>query len=256
MTTHLTQLWDRWNTDRDMDTANELLAHYEFLIHYHVQRMIVTLPKSVERDELKSLGYMGLYDALMKYDPEHNNKFDTYAAFRIRGAIIDGLRKVDWLPRSVREKVKKIDQAAEQLEQSLHRAPTKNELALACDLPVSEIERTMAEGYFANMLSIDETVTLQEEGKVMSVTYFDPDSEKPEDTLLQRELIDVLATEVDHLSEKERLVVSLFYFDELTLTEIGEVLELSTSRISQIHSKALKTLKQALGRSYLEEKTS
>ncbi|MDA5560012.1 MULTISPECIES: FliA/WhiG family RNA polymerase sigma factor [unclassified Exiguobacterium] len=256
MTTHLTQLWDRWNTDRDMDTANELLAHYEFLIHYHVQRMIVTLPKSVERDELKSLGYMGLYDALMKYDPEHNNKFDTYAAFRIRGAIIDGLRKVDWLPRSVREKVKKIDQAAEQLEQSLHRAPTKNELALACDLPVSEIERTMAEGYFANMLSIDEAVTLQEEGKVMSVTYFDPDSEKPEDTLLQRELIDVLATEVDHLSEKERLVVSLFYFDELTLTEIGEVLELSTSRISQIHSKALKTLKQALGRSYLEEKTS
>ncbi|MCT4785375.1 FliA/WhiG family RNA polymerase sigma factor [Exiguobacterium aestuarii] len=256
MTTHLTQLWDRWNTDRDMDTANELLAHYEFLIHYHVQRMIVTLPKSVERDELKSLGYMGLYDALMKYDPEHNNKFDTYAAFRIRGAIIDGLRKVDWLPRSVREKVKKIDHVAEQLEQSLHRAPTKHELAVACDLPVSEIERTMAEGYFANMLSIDEAVTLQEEGKVMSVTYFDPDSEKPEDTLLQQELIDVLATEVDHLSEKERLVVSLFYFDELTLTEIGEVLELSTSRISQIHSKALKTLKQALGRSYLEEKTS
>ena len=81
MTTHLTQLWDRWNMDRDMDTANELLAHYDFLIHYHVQRMIVTLPKSVERDELKSLGYMGLYDALMKYDPEHNNKFDTYAAF-------------------------------------------------------------------------------------------------------------------------------------------------------------------------------
>ncbi|WP_215141584.1 FliA/WhiG family RNA polymerase sigma factor [Exiguobacterium qingdaonense] len=256
MTTHLTQLWDRWNTDRDMDTANDLLAHYEFLIHYHVQRMIVTLPKSVERDELKSLGYMGLYDALMKYDPEHNNKFDTYAAFRIRGAIIDGLRKIDWLPRSVREKVKKIDQVAEQLEQSLHRAPTKSELAHACDLPISEIERTMAEGYFANMLSIDEAVTLQEEGKVMSVTYFDPDSEKPEDTLLQRELIDVLAEEIDHLSEKERLVVSLFYFDELTLTEIGEVLELSTSRISQIHSKALKTLKHALGRSYLEEKTS
>ncbi|WP_214813417.1 FliA/WhiG family RNA polymerase sigma factor [Exiguobacterium sp. s196] len=256
MTTHLTQLWDRWNMDRDMDTANELLAHYEFLVHYHVQRMIVTLPKSVERDELKSLGYMGLYDALMKYDPEHNNKFDTYAAFRIRGAIIDGLRKVDWLPRSVREKVKKIDQVAEQLEQSLHRAPTKSELASACDLPIAEIERTMAEGYFANMLSIDEAVTLQEEGKVMSVTYFDPDSEKPEDTLLQRELIDVLAAEVDHLSEKERLVVSLFYFDELTLTEIGEVLELSTSRISQIHSKALKTLKHALGRSYLEEKTS
>ncbi|MBR3060997.1 MAG: FliA/WhiG family RNA polymerase sigma factor, partial [Exiguobacterium sp.] len=192
----------------------------------------------------------------MKYDPEHNNKFDTYAAFRIRGAIIDGLRKVDWLPRSVREKVKKIDQVAEQLEQSLHRAPTKSELASACDLPIAEIERTMAEGYFANMLSIDEAVTLQEEGKVMSVTYFDPDSEKPEDTLLQRELIDVLAAEIDHLSEKERLVVSLFYFDELTLTEIGEVLELSTSRISQIHSKALKTLKHALGRSYLEEKTS
>lgn len=145
---------------------------------------------------------------------------------------------------------------AEQLEQSLHRAPTKSELASACDLPISEIERTMAEGYFANMLSIDEAVTLQEEGKVMSVTYFDPDSEKPEDTLLQRELIDVLAAEIDHLSEKERLVVSLFYFDELTLTEIGEVLELSTSRISQIHSKALKTLKHALGRSYLEEKTS
>ncbi len=125
MTTQLTELWDRWNTDRDMDTANELLTHYEFLIHYHVQRMIVTLPKSVERDELKSLGYMGLYDALMKYDPEHNNKFDTYAAFRIRGAIIDGLRKIDWLPRSVRERVKKIDHVAEQLEQKLHRARRK-----------------------------------------------------------------------------------------------------------------------------------
>lgn len=256
MTTQLEQLWDRWNTERDMEAANDLLAHYEFLIHYHVQRMIVTLPKSVERDELKSLGYMGLYDALMKYDPEHNNKFDTYAAFRIRGAIIDGLRKIDWLPRSVRERVKKIDHAAEQLEQSLHRVPTKEELAAACDLSVSDIERAMAEGYFANMLSIDEAVTLQEEGKVMSVTYFDPESEKPEDTLLQREMIDVLADEIERLSEKERLVVSLFYFDELTLTEIGEVLELSTSRISQIHSKALKTLKQTLGRTYLDEKTS
>ncbi|MCT4791571.1 MULTISPECIES: FliA/WhiG family RNA polymerase sigma factor [Exiguobacterium] len=256
MREELQQLWNQWLSTRDVAVADQLLLNYEPLVHYHVQRLSATLPKSVDRDELKSLGMMGLYDALQKFDQNHNNKFDTYAAFRIRGAILDGLRKIDWLPRSLREKSKRVEAAVEILEQSLQRTPTIDEVSSIVDMNPEEVKTALAESYFANILSIDEAVTLQDEGKAMAVSYLDPDAATPEDTLLMRELISKLAEEVEQLSEKEQYVVSLFYFEELTLTEIGEVLGLSTSRISQIHSKALRKLKQALGSAYLSDRVA
>ena len=256
MREELQQLWNQWLSTRDIAVADRLLQNYEPLVHYHVQRLSATLPKSVDRDELKSLGMMGLYDALQKFDQNHNNKFDTYAAFRIRGAILDGLRKIDWLPRSLREKSKRVEAAVEILEQSLQRTPTIDEVSSIVDMSPEEVKTALAESYFANILSIDEAVTLQDEGKAMAVSYLDPDAATPEDTFLMRELISKLAEEVEQLSEKEQYVVSLFYFEELTLTEIGEVLGLSTSRISQIHSKALRKLKQALGSAYLSDRVA
>ncbi|HAL01067.1 FliA/WhiG family RNA polymerase sigma factor [Exiguobacterium sp.] len=256
MREELQQLWDRWLTTRDIAVADLLLHNYEPLVQYHVQRLSATLPKSVDRDELKSLGMMGLYDALQKFDQNHNNKFDTYAAFRIRGAILDGLRKIDWLPRSLREKAKRVEAAVEILEQSLQRTPTIEEVSSIVNMTPDEVKGALAESYFANVLSIDEAVTLQDEGKAMTVSYLDPDTATPEDMLLMRELIAKLAEEVEGLSEKEQLVISLFYYEELTLTEIGEVLGLSTSRISQIHSKALRKLKNALGSAYLADRVA
>lgn len=252
----LQQLWNEWLSTRDGSVADLLLLNYEHLVLYHVQRLSATLPKSVDRDELKSLGMMGLYDALKKYDPNHNNKFDTYAAFRIRGAILDGLRKVDWLPRSLREKSKRVEAAVEILEQQLQRTPTLEEVSNIVDMKPDDVKAALAESYFANVLSIDEAVTLQDEGKSMSISYLDPEAATPEESLLMRELISKLAEEIEGLSEKEQYVVSLFYFDELTLTEIGEVLGLSTSRISQIHSKALRKLKHALGSAYLSDRVA
>ncbi|MGL6101839.1 MAG: sigma-70 family RNA polymerase sigma factor, partial [Exiguobacterium acetylicum] len=170
MREELQQLWDRWLTTRDIAVADLLLHNYEPLVQYHVQRLSATLPKSVDRDELKSLGMMGLYDALQKFDQNHNNKFDTYAAFRIRGAILDGLRKIDWLPRSLREKAKRVEAAVEILEQSLQRTPTLDEVSSIVDMTPDEVKGALAESYFANVLSIDEAVTLQDEGKAMTVS--------------------------------------------------------------------------------------
>ncbi|WP_312192466.1 sigma-70 family RNA polymerase sigma factor, partial [Exiguobacterium sp.] len=156
------------------------------------------------------------------------------------------LRKIDWLPRSLREKAKRVEAAVEILEQSLQRTPTIEEVSSIVNMTPDEVKGALAESYFANVLSIDEAVTLQDEGKAMTVSYLDPDTATPEDMLLMRELIAKLAEEVEGLSEKEQLVISLFYYEELTLTEIGEVLGLSTSRISQIHSKALLKLRKLL----------
>ncbi len=122
-------IWNEWIQNKNEDNTNQLIDHYMYLVQYHVQRIASNLPKSVQKEDLRSLGLFGLYDAILKFDPNRDLKFDTYASFRIKGAIIDGLRKEDWLPRSAREKVKKIDFAVEALEQQLQREVSAEEIA-------------------------------------------------------------------------------------------------------------------------------
>lgn len=238
-------LWIRWTKAKDPDAGNLLIAKYKPLVSYHVQRIAVGLPKNVSRDDLTSLGMMGLFDALNKFDINRDLKFDTYASFRVRGAIIDGLRKEDWLPRSAREKAKRMEAQIEQLEQKLMRHATPEELAEHMNLSVEEIYQTVHEHFFSNVLSINEQLD-QEESDGKSFVIRDDHTKTPEQHMIHSELLGDLAQKIQKLNEKEQLVISLFYTEEMTLTEIGEMLELSTSRISQIHSKALFKLRKLL----------
>ncbi|MDR7072165.1 FliA/WhiG family RNA polymerase sigma factor [Fictibacillus barbaricus] len=240
--------WEKWNKSRDREAGDVLLRAYMPLVNYHVQRISVGLPKSVNKDELRSLGMLGLYDALKKFEPERDLKFDTYASFRIRGAILDGLRREDWLPRSMREKTKKVEAAIERLEQQNLRTVSPKEVAEEIGFTENEVTSVMSESFLANVLSIDEENKETDSREKVSYTIEDKKVMTPENSLLQEELHKELASVIKELSEKEQLVVSLFYYEELTLTEIGQVLGLSTSRISQIHSKALFRIRQVLKR--------
>lgn len=241
-------IWEKWVSNRDLEAGNLLVQKYMPLVNFHVQRVSVGLPKNISRDELKSYGLMGLFDALEKFDPKRDLKFDTYASFRIRGAIIDGLRKEDWLSRSSREKAKKIEATIERLEQKLMRNVTAKDVAKELNIPEEEVFSTMNEHFFSNILSIDETIHDQEDKDGQTFAIKDPKAEIPEEKIIKDELIEELTEKISTLSEKEQLVLSLFYKEELTLTEIGQVMNLSTSRISQIHSKALFKLRQSLSK--------
>ncbi|MGE7931723.1 FliA/WhiG family RNA polymerase sigma factor [Viridibacillus arvi] len=240
------KLWSSWTAERDPRAGDLLIKKYIPLVSYHVQRISTGLPKNVSRDELTSLGMMGLFDALNKFDTTRDLKFDTYASFRVRGAIIDGLRKEDWLPRSAREKAKKLDAQIESLEQRLMRHVTPEEIAVTLDVPVDDIYQTMQEHFISNVLSMDEQSQDQDDNEGKSFIIRDDNVKTPEQEVVKMELLGDLADNILKLNEKEQLVLSLFYTEEMTLTEIGEMLELSTSRISQIHSKALFKLRNLL----------
>jgi RNA polymerase sigma factor for flagellar operon FliA len=197
---------------------------------------------------LRSHGLLGLYDSLKKFDPTRDLKFDTYASFRIRGAILDGLRREDWLPRSLREKTKRIEMTIEKMEQERMRSVSAAEVAAELGYSEDEVLSIMSESFLANILSIDEENKDSETSEKVGYTIEDKKIETPEKMMLTDELHQHLTEIIHELNEKEQLVVTLFYYEELTLTEIGHVLGLSTSRISQIHSKALFKLKGVLNK--------
>ncbi|MGD6965079.1 FliA/WhiG family RNA polymerase sigma factor [Rossellomorea vietnamensis] len=239
--------WDLWKKSKDPHAGDMLVKKYLPLVSYHVQRVSVGLPKNVSREDLKSLGLMGLLDALEKFDPSRDLKFDTYASFRVRGSIIDGLRKEDWLPRSTRERAKRIEAKIESMEQKMLRHVSPEEIAEELQMEEGEVYQTMNEYFLANVLSIDEQLSDEESDGQHSFSIKDEQTILPEAQLLKSENIEELTETIRSLSEKEQTVLSLFYYEELTLTEIGEVMSLSTSRISQIHSKAIFKLRTLLG---------
>lgn len=217
---------------------------------YHVERIASSLPTSVSKDDLMSLGLLGLYDALHKFEPERDLKFDTYASFRIRGSIIDGLRKEDWLPRSLREKSKKIELVAQQLEQRLFRTPTAAEIAKEIDADVSEVESLLKDQLHSHVLSLESKPQddTQDHQDGMANYIQDQSIDQPDEYLVKMELAEELAESIKQLTKNEQLVISLLYDKELTMTEIGEVLGLTTSRISQIHKRAIFKLKDILSK--------
>ncbi|WP_207368442.1 FliA/WhiG family RNA polymerase sigma factor [Heyndrickxia coagulans] len=239
--------WDLWLKSRDPEAVNALVKRYMPLVSFHVQRIAAGLPRNVSKEDLKSLGMFGLLDSLNKFDPSRELRFDTYASFRIRGAILDGLRKEDWLSRGTREKAKKIESAIEKLEQKYLRAVSPKEVALELGMEETEVCTTMNEQFFANVLSIEETGTDNDEPEAASrLVSGERNNGQPESELEKKETVKELAEAIRALSEKEQLVLGLFYQEECTLTEIGEVMGLSTSRISQIHSKAIYKLRNIL----------
>ncbi|MGE1161765.1 FliA/WhiG family RNA polymerase sigma factor [Peribacillus simplex] len=238
--------WKNWVDFRDPQAGDILVKKYTPLVSYHVQRISVNLPKNVSRDDIRSLGMMGLFDALERFDTKRDLKFDTYASFRIRGAILDGLRKEDWLPRSARDKAKKIESAIEKLEQRYMRNLSPNEIAAELNIPEDEVYAALNGNFFANVLSMDENPQEQDDKESTNFYIKDEKADLPEEHVLREELYVELAKVIETLNEKEQLVLQLFYKEELTLTEIGQVMSLSTSRISQIHSKAIYKLRNSM----------
>ncbi|MFC4387423.1 FliA/WhiG family RNA polymerase sigma factor [Gracilibacillus marinus] len=246
-TVSIVQLWEKWQHDKSEDITNQLIENYMYLVQYHVQRIAINLPKSVSKDDLRSLALVGLYDAILKFDQSRDLKFDTYASIRIKGAIIDGLRKEDWLPRSAREKVKRIDAAEEYLEQTLQREVTSDDIATHLNLTKEEVENVIKDSFFSNLLSMEDRSGGEfKEG----VGYTIPDDKQltPEETIVNNEEFNQIYKAITQLNENEQLVLSLFYDKELTFTEIGKVLQLTTSRISQIHKQAIYKLQQIISK--------
>lgn len=242
------QVWERWIKYEDDQAADQLIHKYSYLVNYHCKRIGAHLPSNVSKDDIKSLGLMGLYDALKKFDPSRDLKFDTYASFRVKGAILDGLRKEDWLPRSIREKAKNVERATQDLEQRFQRPVTSHEIAEHLNISEKEVETSVKDSLFANVLSMEEKVNDKEGDYKEGIGYVLPDdnSTNPEQLAVHKEDFFELAAGIKQLNKNEQMVISLFYKEELTLTEIGHVLGLTTSRISQIHRKAIFKLRDLL----------
>jgi len=232
-----------WQTSQDPDLGNVLVERYMPLVDYVSHRIGLQLPPTVEREELRSLAFEGLLDALTKFETSFATKFETYATWRIKGAILDGLRKSDWLPRGIRDQVKKIDQATILLQQQLQREVTDEEVADHLGLHVAEVKRMIRHSSLAVVSSMhQESFQEAEIDEDFSVIP----SVNPEQHI-ERAAVRMQIEEAIHvLPEKEKLVVSLAYTDELRFTEIAEILGVSVSRVSQLHSKAMSRIRHAV----------
>ncbi|MDL2288425.1 FliA/WhiG family RNA polymerase sigma factor [Oscillospiraceae bacterium OttesenSCG-928-F05] len=233
------ELWQVFAETRDPELRRELVLRYTHLVKTIVYRMIPTYKNHVEFDDLMSCGVLGLMDAVDKFDLTKEVKFETYASLRIKGEIIDQLRKLDWVPVSLRQKLKKIEQAHRELEEKYGRFATEDEVAAHLDMRPAEVQKVMDESHTFNIMALDEV--LADRSRPAAGDEF-----SPEQQFEDKEMKEILAGEIDKLGEKERLVISLYYYNELTLKEIGLTLGVSESRVSQIHSKAILTLKNRI----------
>lgn len=241
--------WILWKEEGNREAEVDLVTQFLPLVNKVATRLAIGLPSNVDKDDLISYGRMGLLDALSKFDHTRGLQFETYAMWRIRGAMIDGLRENDWIPRTVRDKAKKIEEAYTFLEQQNLRTPTEVELCEFLGMTEKEIQQVVYDTSLASMISIDEVVGDEDEQKTARHSYIvDEVMKRPESVAEKNNIKDILVHAIDKLPEKERLVVSLFYFEELTLSEIAEAMNLSPSRISQLHSKAIFRMRTALHR--------
>lgn len=224
----------------------ELIKSYLPLVKKVVHRLSGRLPKDVDIKEMLNSGIIGLVDALEKYDPKHETNFSTYAQFRIRGAILDSFRSQDWLPRSLRFKSHKIESAFHRCEQKLGRSATDEEVATELGVDVKELQKLLGEVGSVVMLSFEELGFGHGEERFQADEWMAAKATDPLNKLLGSEKVSLIARALDRLPEKERLVISLYFYEELNLKEIGEILGVTESRASQIRSRALIRLKNYL----------
>jgi RNA polymerase sigma factor FliA len=245
----LQHLWGEYKASGSVAARESLILHYAPLVKYVASRVATGLPASVEQADLVSYGMFGLIDALDKFDLARNIKFETYAIPRIRGAIIDELRSLDWVPRSVRFKAREVEKAYAELESDLKRAPSDREIAAHMRMSLSELHDIVTQISFVSVMALDEVVSAgRERGESLSLldTLADMSATDPISGLEGNELRALLSTAINGLTEREKLVVILYYFEGLTLAEIGEVLGVTESRVCQIHTKAVGQLRVRL----------
>lgn len=248
-TPHLTnlQLWQAWREQGDLEAKKKLIEQYLPLVDYVTNRMAIGLPKNIIKDDLSSNGVMGLIDAIEKFDYGRGLQFETYASWRIRGAIIDGLRQGDWVPRSVREKAKRVEEAYQHLEQQYLRSVTDAEISHFLEVSEKEFTNMLQDIAVTTLCSLEDPIRDEESETRMSLLV-DDKAKNPDHKVHEFYLKESLVKGIERLTEKERIVVSLFYYEELSLSEIAEVMSLSPSRISQLHSKAILRLRGALAK--------
>ncbi|HEX5450601.1 MAG TPA: RNA polymerase sigma factor WhiG [Gaiellaceae bacterium] len=242
-------LWHEYRRTNDKALRDRLILTYAPLVKYVAGRLGSGLPAHVDEGDLVSYGLLGLISAIDRYDPDRDIKFETYAIMRIKGAIIDELRALDWVPRSVRARAREIERAIAELESKLGRAPDDEEIAAKIGITEEELEESLTDISRSSIAALDELWSVSGEGDQVSLldTIEDSSGPRPADTLDETELRETLAEAIARLPEREKLVITLYYYEELTLREIGEVLGVTESRVSQLHTKAVLRLRSRLG---------
>jgi RNA polymerase sigma factor for flagellar operon FliA len=245
----LSTLWERYGTSADETAREQLILNYSPLVKFVAGRVATNLPHTVENADLISYGMFGLIDAIEKFEPERAIKFETYAIPRIRGAIIDELRALDWVPRSVRSRARDIERAIVTLEGRLMRTPEDPEVAAELGITVKELHDTYSKLSYTSVVSFEDlwSVGVDRDDRPAAATVIkDEHAENPLERVEAEEMKTILADSIERLSERERTVIALYYYEGLSLKEIGQILGVTESRISQMHTKAVLRLRARL----------
>jgi len=242
------ELWIVYKKSRDPEIRDKFVRQYAPLVKYVAGKVAIGMPHNVEFDDLVGFGVFGLFDAIEKFDPEKHVKFKTYAVTRIRGAIFDELRSIDWVPRSVRQKAREVEDAVRRLETSLGRSATDREIAKEMNMGLPEFQKLMLKISGTSILSLNDVwYTGEDNDKVSIVESIEsPQSLNPDTIVEKDEIKRVIIEAIGELPDKEKKVLVLYYYEDLTLKEIGKVLEVTESRISQLHTKAIMRLRAKL----------
>ncbi|UCF97664.1 MAG: RNA polymerase sigma factor WhiG [Spirochaetaceae bacterium] len=241
-------LWRIYKKQRDTKIRDFFVKQYAPLVKYVAGKVAIGMPNNVEFDDLVGFGVFGLFDAIEKFDPDKHVKFKTYAVTRIRGAIFDELRTIDWVPRSVRQKTREVEETIRKLEASLGRAATDEEIAKSMRMNIKDFHNLMLKISGTSVLSLNEVWYSGEDNDKMSIveSIESPSSLNPDSIVEKEEIKRIIVEAINELPEKEKKVLVLYYYEDLTLKEIGEVLEVTESRISQLHTKAILRLRAKL----------
>ena len=245
MDAEIDDLWQEYKETGDQSLRDQLILHFSPLVKYVAGRVAVGLPQSVEHADLVSYGIFGLIDAVEKFDPQRGYKFETYAIARIKGAILDELRSIDWVPRSVRAKARQLEKAYAKLEALHRRAPTDEELASELDLTDEQLQSLLSQLSFVGLVALDELlVGGGDRGETVTLGDTIADAGAgPVGAYEVEEMRQILARSINRMAEREKIVLTLYYYEGLTLAEIGNVLGVTESRVCQIHTKAVLQLR-------------
>ncbi len=240
-------LWSEFKRTDDQALRNQLIVYYTPFVKYVAGRVLAGLPRHFDEEDLVSYGIIGLIDAIERFEPDRNLRFETYAIPRIKGAIIDELRSIDWVPRSVRTKARAVEQAVTHLEATLRRTPNDAEVAAELEMTVGEFHKALRKISSVGMMALDEVLRGGDRSERSTLGETLPDgSWGPVGTFEAKESREALVRAVAGMPERERTVLMMYYYDGLTLTEIGQVLGVTESRVCQIHTKALRQLRSTL----------
>ena len=241
------RLWAEFKRTQRRELRDRLILHYSPLAKYVAARVAAGLPQSVDQSDLVSYGIFGLIDAIEKFDLERGYKFETYAIARIKGAILDELRSIDWVPRSVRAKARSLEKAFMKLEATLHRSPSDDELAAEMRVTPEQLQAMLSQISLLGIVALDETLSAGDRGDTATLGDTIPDrGDGPVATYEVEEMRHILATAINVMPEREKIVLTLYYYEGLTLAEIGLVLGVTESRVCQIHTKAVLHLRARL----------